>query len=196
MQERVLIRKVKEGDRKSFDCLCSELYPALVSYATLFLSLESAEDVVQDVFFAVWQRREELNENLSIRRYLFRSVRNAAYNCLKVRQHSEDFKEWNYNRIASLTLSAADVERNPVLQRLYDGDLRRNIIEAVRQLPPRQQEIFNLSYVEQLTSKEIGERLGISARTVENHRQEAQKTLRKLLSVETLSILCLFNDFF
>ena len=57
--ETGLVRKIKDGDREAFDRFCLTLYPAMLSYAKVFLSDEGAEDIVQDVMLGVWRRREQ-----------------------------------------------------------------------------------------------------------------------------------------
>lgn len=192
MIERSLIDKIRKGDRKAFDTFCSKLYAGLVSYARMFLSPDWADDVVQDVLFTIWQKRAFLGDEFSPEKYLYRSVHNRALNFIKQQQHSDDFRDWNKDRILALTSSSTDVEKNSALQRLYDGDLRKRLNEAIAQLPPRQQEIFRLSYIEELTSKEISVQLGISSRTVEAHLYEALKGLRLSLSTEALVLLGVF----
>ena len=191
--DKALIRKVKSGDRKAFDQLCSELYGGLISYVRVFLSDDWAEDVVQDVLFSIWQNRERLNENSSVDNYIFCSVRNAAFNYIKHQQHSKDFREWYYYRIANLAFFPSGMENNSPLNRLYEGDLRKEINKAVDALPERQRDIFRLSYVEDLSIKEISERLDISTRTVESHLYEALKRLRVSLSPEIMTLF-LFAD--
>ena len=189
--DKNLIRKVKSGDRKAFDRLCFELYGGLISYVRVFLSDDWAEDVVQDVLFSIWQNRERLDENSSVDNYIFCSVRNAAFNYIKQQQHSQDFREWYNYRIAHLAFSASGTENDSPLNRLYEGDLRKEINKAIDALPERQRDIFRLSYVEDLSIKEIAERLGISTRTVESHLYEALKRLRVALSAETMALFLL-----
>ena len=193
MLDKEIIKKIKQGDRESFNSLCSGFYARLISYARLFLSEEWAEDVIQDVFFSIWRNREKLDENLSINSYCFRAVHNMSLNYLKSKKHSDDFREWNYDRIAKIALSSIDVERDSVLGKLYDGDLRKRINEAIDSLPQRQKEIFNLSYVEEMTSKEISKRLGISSRTVESHLYQAMKHLRNYLSPEIIALIIILQ---
>lgn len=66
MEKISLISRVRAGDRKAFDELCRKYYAMLVSYARLFLKDDWAEDVVQDVFYNVWQRRETLDDSNSL----------------------------------------------------------------------------------------------------------------------------------
>ena len=69
-----------------------------------------------------------------------------------------------------------------MIRSVFDADLRNIISEAIENLSPRCREVFTLSYLENLSNKEISERLGISLSTVENHMYIALKQLRARLA--------------
>lgn len=75
--------RIKNGDRNAFNDLYKQHYFSVRSYARLLLDENEAEDVVQDVFFNLWLHRDTLDETLSLRGYLLRSVYNTALNILK-----------------------------------------------------------------------------------------------------------------
>ena len=154
----------------------------MISYARSFLSEEWAEDVVQDVLYSLWNNRKTLNSNVPLRSYLLRSVYNRSLNYLRRENLSRKFREWNDSRINLLGLEAADPDKNPVIRKLFDGDLRKKITDAIDSLPTRSREVFILSYIEDVSNKEISARLGISLSTVENHMYSALKSLRSALS--------------
>ena len=139
--ETGLVRKIKDGDREAFDRFCLTLYPAMLSYAKVFLSDEGAEDIVQDVMLGVWRRREILDENYDPRIYIFRSIYNRSLNYLKREQLASDFRSWNERRIAMYEHETLDPDRNPVVRRLLDGDLKDSLLKAIDALPPKRQEI-------------------------------------------------------
>lgn len=92
-------------------------------------------------------------------------------------------------RIAALGSSYYAPDNSPVVQKLYNDDLRASLDAAIESLPPKCREVFRLSYIEDLSNREIGEQLGISPRTVENHMYAALKQLRRKLSKEQLLLL-------
>ena len=182
--ETGLVRKIKDGDREAFDRFCLTLYPAMLSYAKVFLSDEGAEDIVQDVMLGVWRRREILDENYDPCIYIFRSIYNRSLNYLKREQLASDFRSWNERRIAMYEHETLDPDRNPVVRRLLDGDLKDSLLKAIDALPPKRQEIIRMHFVEEIPNKEIAKRLGISLSTVENHINAALKKMRATLSEE------------
>ena len=189
MEKISLISRVRAGDRKAFDELCRKYYAMLVSYARLFLKDDWAEDVVQDVFYNVWQRRETLDDSNSLYKYLLRSVYNRSLNYLDKNRRAGEYGAYYRERIAALGSSYYAPDNSPVVQKLYNDDLRASLDAAIESLPPKCREVFRLSYIEDLSNREIGEQLGISPRTVENHMYAALKQLRRKLSKEQLLLL-------
>ena len=148
-----------------------------------------AEDVVQDVFYNVWQRRETLDDSNSLYKYLLRSVYNRSLNYLDKNRRAGEYGAYYRERIAALGSSYYAPDNSPVVQKLYNDDLRASLDAAIESLPPKCREVFRLSYIEDLSNREIGEQLGISPRTVENHMYAALKQLRRKLSKEQLLLL-------
>lgn len=186
MPEPGLVSRIKGGDREAFNALCRSRYASLISYARVFLSgLDAswAEDVVQDVLFGVWQNRFKLKEDSTeLQSYLLKSVYNRCVNYLKRAKRENLFTSYYGERLASLLGDCWSPERNPVIASVFGADIRDLIAESLQQLPPRSREVFTLSYLENLSNREISEKLGISLSTVENHMYIALKQLRKSLA--------------
>ena len=167
-------------DRDTFNRFCAGKYPGLIAYAGLFLKGEDrlwAEDVVQDVLYSVWKRRRHLRGNpQEVQGYLLRSVYNRCMNYLqgkKVRgAAAQDSSALETARLYY------DPDNNPVIRAIFDKDLGCTIEASVQELPERCREVFRLRYYEELSHKEIAERLGISVRTVEAHIYNALSSLR------------------
>ncbi len=185
MQQDILYL-IKSGDREAFNSLCRERYVSLISYARLFLTgidRNWAEDVVQDVLFGLWQNRKHLKgSDDDLQAYLLRSVYNRCMNLLKRARRANLFGDYYEGRIASALGDCWSPDRNPVIMSIFNADLRDIIGEALEKLSPRCREVFTLSYLENLSNKEISERLGISLSTVENHMYLALKQLRASLA--------------
>ena len=156
----------------------------LVSYARLFMKDDWAEDVVQDVFYNVWQNRAALDDSNSLYKYLLRSVYNRALN-----RRAGEYRAYYQERIASMGSAYYAPDNSPIIRKLYSDDLRASLDAAIESLPPKCREVFKLSYLEDLSNREISERLGISQSTVENHIYSALKQLRQKLSKEQLLLL-------
>lgn len=177
----LLVRKVRNGDRVAFNELYRIHYLSLLSYAELLLDADEAKDVVQDVFLNVWIHRENLNETLSVRSYLLHSVYNSALNILKKKGYSSEYISSFESEIKQMGSVLYDPDSNDIIHRLYNQELKISIDAAINSLPTRCKEVFILSYLDGLPSKEISSKLGISLSTVENHIYSALKQLREKL---------------
>ena len=190
----LLINEVKAGSRAAFNALYRLHYVGLISYAELFLDADAAEDVVQDVFLNVWQNRENLNDSYSFRGYLLRSVYNTSLNYLKKENYARKYSTDYQQQIEEMGYLFYDPDANDIIQKLYSKDLREEIQKAIDALPPKCKEVFSLSYLGDMSNKEIGIQLGISVSTVENHIYSALKQLR--LKLGMYKSLLLFFVFF
>ena len=182
MADESLITRIKKDDREAFDELCRAYYPPLIAYARLFLKSEWAEDVIQDVYFNVWQRRSKLDDSNSLYKYMLRSVYNRSLNYLKKDKYAGRYACSYQEQIEHTSHIYYDPDNSPVIKNLYTQDLRRKLEQAIGSLPPKCREVFELSYLQDLSNKEISERLGVSASTVENHMYLALKKLRSMLA--------------
>lgn len=178
-----LVERVRKGDRIAFNELYRQYYPSLRSYAELFLDEEESEDVVQDVFLNVWLRKEGLDDFQSLQGYLLRSVYNSSLNILKKKGRSNDYRSVYEQEIEEIGYKYYDPDANDVIRKLYNQDLRAEINAAINSLPARCREVFTLSYLHDIPSKEISLQLGISLSTVDNHIYSALKLLREKLKI-------------
>lgn len=178
-----LIERVRKGDRIAFNELYRQYYLSLRSYAELFLDEEESEDVVQDVFLNVWLRKEGLDDSQSLQGYLLRSVYNSSLNVLKKKGRSNDYRSVYEQEIEEIGYKYYDPDANDVIRKLYNQDLRAEINAAINSLPARCREVFTLSYLHDMPSKEISLQLGISLSTVDNHIYSALKLLREKLKI-------------
>jgi RNA polymerase sigma-70 factor (ECF subfamily) len=169
-EDKELFQKLKLGDERAFQVIFRKYYPAMCSFAYQFLKdSELAEETVQDMFVKIWEKRELLTIETSVRHYLFRSIRN---HCLNQIQH-EKIKQ----KYAGMVLENSAQEINP--EDFYiEVDLARRIEQSIGSLPPKRQEIFRLSREQGLKYKEIAEVLNISVKTVEAQMGLALKHLR------------------
>ena len=169
------------GDKESFDKLFIALYPRLTAYATLFLEPDAAEDVVQDLFVYLWEHSGKLIIHSSLEAYLFKSVYQRCLNQIRQRKMKDTYHRQLEERFADIEQQAFDPESNDAVRQLFLSELKRDLRQAIGELPERCREVFMMSYIYQLKNREIAEILDISVNTVENHITNALKTLRTKL---------------
>lgn len=167
--DKTLYRKLKEGDRTAFDAIFNRFYPALCAYAARYVTLEDAENVVQDVMLWLWENRGEAAIVGELDAYLFRAVKNRALTLI------------NRGAIRQKVFNA--IERS--MHEQFDApdfytvnDLVSRLEEALAQLPPTYREAFELHRFHDRSYKEIADALGVSPKTVDYRIQQALKRLR------------------
>lgn len=166
-----LMQKVKNSDRKAFRQLYDALWqPLFVRVFTILRDRQLSEDILQEVWIDLWQRRKKI-ENENIEAYLFRAVRFKAYN------HYRNAS--NRRTILRNLLAASEVaHNNNVEESLYLADTKEALLKCIEALPPKCKKVFELSRFEGLKNKEISQKLSISQSTVENHISNALKVLK------------------
>ncbi|MDN5202172.1 RNA polymerase sigma-70 factor [Fulvivirgaceae bacterium BMA10] len=185
--DKGLIIKLRKGKIQAFDSLfrkySGKLYSFIFSYTG---SHEDTEDITQEVFFKVWQNRENLNPDLSFNAYIIVIARNLVLNLFKKRARG--------NKYIYLTSRASRVY-NQTEDYIIFSELRYHSNVSVEKLPTRCKQIFMLSRQNGLSVKEIAEKLSISPSTVENQINKALKLIRKDLgSKEMLAILMIIGS--
>ena len=160
--------------------LFRKYYPNLIFYATRMVGEEDAEDVVQDVFVELWRRRDNIEIGEQIQAFLYRAVYTRCLNLLKHRSVQEGYcsamEEINQKRAEFY-----QPDNNEIIQRIEDRELRKEIYDAINELPDKCKEVFKLSYLHDMKNKEIADVMGVSLRTVEAHMYKALKHLRSRL---------------
>lgn len=174
VDERDLLGRIRQGDEGAFDAIFREHYASLVRCAEGMLRRRDvAEEVVQEVLLALWQRRDTLVVEESLRSYLFRATRNRSLNHLR---HAA------IERRAEPELSAIEPLEAPAPSGLVDEEIQAALRSAISELPPRCREVFELSRVHGLRYAEIASTLGISVKTVEAQMGKALRVLRERLA--------------
>jgi len=169
-EDKELFLRLKAGDERAFRALFQKYYSSMCHFARQFLNdSEMAEETVQELFVRIWEKRESLNIETSVKQYFFKSVRN---HCLNQIQHQKIRKQYA-NKVMESSHQEIDQE-----QYYFEVDLIERIEKSIHSLPAKRQEIFRLSREQGLKYKEIAEELGISIKTVEAQMGLALKYLR------------------
>jgi len=168
-----LLTEIRGGSYAAFKLLFQRYYSPFCRYACYFLDDEvAAEDIVQDIFLGLWEKRKSIQITDSVKFYLSRSIRNK---CLNIIKHS---------KIKDGYSAAIEEKLSPEIDQIeYEYfELRLQIENCIEKLPPRCQEIFQKSRFEQLKQKEIAEEMDISIRTVKVQINKALQLLRDCVS--------------
>jgi len=178
------IRLLKARNEEVFGQLFKAHFKPLRKYAFTFVQQQQlAEDIVQTIFYKLWQRVEVLNFSDSVAAYLYRAVYNESLNALKHSKVKRVYHSWLHRNMKHQTDTANKKSQH--------DELERRLHTAINELPQQCRTIFQLSRFEGLRYQDIGHRLGISPKTVENQMSKALRILRARL-IEFLPLLALY----
>ena len=157
---------MSQGSQSAFDTLYLHYFEPLVKHvAEITKDVAAAEDIVQDTFYKMWERRETFSKYDKIAGWLFVSTYNASMNYLrkivadkKNQQHIPQAEDTDY--------------------KIHEEQFRL-MEEAIEQLPPQRKKIFRLCKLEGLTYDQAAEQLGISRNTVKDHLSKAAESIKE-----------------
>lgn len=184
MVPKNILLRLSNDDEKAFEFIYWK-YTHVYNFAnSLLYSPKIAQDITQNVFLKIWEKRHEINPEQNFNAYLFTIARNMVYKETEQKLLSEQSLRQLQEEEDVLDMSTIQT-----LDYHFTEELCRSLVE---ELPPARREIFKLSRFERLSNKEIALRLSISERTVETQLYRATRFLkRKLLSDEGLGLLIL-----
>lgn len=186
-QEQLIIT-LKAGDINAFEMLFRTYYQPLCNYAYTFVQdRDEAEEIVQNTFLNVWEKRDNLSIHTGVKPYLYAMVRNA---CLNVIKH-EKVKQQH----VAIELVAGEKSADSVTRTVVAAELETRISQAMNKLPEQCRLVFKLSRFEELKYAEIAEQLNISVKTVENQMGKALKIMRDQLRDYLPLLIVLMNGF-
>jgi RNA polymerase sigma-70 factor (ECF subfamily) len=172
-QEIKVCESIRNGDKHAFESVFKTYYKILCSYANQIIAdSDNSEEIVQEMFFQLWQKKEFLFIETSLKSYLFRAVHNSCLNFIK------------HNKI-KLAYSSSYLHQNETSGSQYlldeSEELRVLIGKAVEKLPPERKKVFMMIRYEERKYQEVADILGISVKTVENQMGKAMQFLREAL---------------
>jgi RNA polymerase sigma-70 factor (ECF subfamily) len=181
--ETYLIKALKQGSVEAFENIynmyAARLYAFCYSYTK---SRETSEDIVQDVFMKLWNKREEIRQEESLKALLFVMVKNGALNAMTAVVNSSKFED--YVRYCDT------IPNGPQHDSLEYSEFLHEVKSAISTLPTTQRKVVELSKLSLFSNREIAEKLGLSEQTVKNSLSLGLKTVRKKI-VHTLTIILL-----
>ena len=185
-EELFIVKKMIDGDIDSFKYFFDRYYNDLCNFVYIYLHDQVlSEEIVQDIFVYFWENKGKLQINTSVKSFLFSASKFKSLNLLR--------DTANQKRIVKTIGKAEPLITQGQDDSYIDTDEFKKILDAaIDQLAPKCREIFRLSKQEELSNKEIAERLGISVKTVENQMTIALKKLREYLMPFRGKIFLLF----
>jgi len=172
--DQSIIQRMQQDDESALELLFKTYYAQLCRFARNMLKDGTqAEDMVQDVFMKIWDKRSQINITTSLKAYLYMAVRNHCLNAIKVNER----KYWMEDGMEDDPLLSVD----DMVNQLSAKTLSERINQTVEKLPAKCRLTFQLSRYEEMSYREIAETMNGSVKTVENQMTKALTFLRTSL---------------
>jgi RNA polymerase sigma-70 factor (ECF subfamily) len=178
-----LITALKEGDSKAYTFLVNQYHHKLCVYVfSLTKDNDLAEDIVQNVFMAIWNKKHKLKEDFVLKSYLYKSVYNEFIDQYRKEKSVLPLEKKHFDALSSIV---EDEDENS-LEKLI-----KLVKQEIENLPPKCKQTFLLSKQDGLTNIEIAEYLNVSLKSVEAHITKAFSILRKTVGEKVNTVLFL-----
>lgn len=184
-EELFVFNRMVEGDKEAFRFFFEKYYSDLCNLVNLYLhDPVMTEEIVQDIFIYLWEKKEKIKIESSLKSYLLRASKNRSLNYIRNEKTKLDI----YSRLNDFDKGTIEMP-----DRVLDSNQLREVINAsIDSLPERCREIYILGKERSMSYKEISEELGISVKTVEAQMGKALKKLREQLRPYYNDIFILF----
>lgn len=176
LDSRELAKKIRNGNHKAFKAFFEahheNLFRFLVSKG---IDRETAEDLIQRAFVYIWEHRGNIDENKSLRSYLF------TIGYTRMLNHIRDHKKFDKADFEETTASHSSDSANPE-EYARGKELKEAIDRAVDAMPEKRRMVFDMCFLQEFTYRETADAMDVSIKTVENHMGLALKDIRAALS--------------
>lgn len=190
--EQQLLSALRFGNEGALRQIFDRHYPLLLGDIYRLIPDESTcQDLAQEIFVDLWNKRENLDIHTSLRAYLRRAAVNKSLNFIKASKRHQFEDTDDLGQLPDNTL--LDNTKREAQENLEDA-----LHAAISALPEKCRVVFNLSRFEQLSHRQIAEQLGISVKTIENQITKAMKMLRDALTnhAEMSSVVILWLNWY
>lgn len=188
--DTTVVKNFAQGEIAAFDMLYAYYSGRVRRFISGMVKTEiDSEGLTQEVFIKLWESRFKLKKQDSFDSFLFTIAYNVAMSFL--RKKASEVKYIEYVKSVQINALIPEFEKKIDLKKL-----NQELNEAINDLPKRQKEVFKLKHFENLTYKQIAEKLKISVNTVENHMVKSHRYLKDKLEKNYLPVLLFIHLFF
>jgi RNA polymerase sigma-70 factor (family 1) len=174
-----------KGDTSNFHLIFKEYYPTLVAYANKIVNDDhSAEELVQQCFIKLWEKKPRVDSLISFKAYLYRMVHNACMDHLKTQKRTSE----------KLLNVPFDSEEKSHLENIVRTETIRELYSAIKDLPNECGKVVRMYFEEGQDTDAIARKLGISVNTVRNQKRKGIGLLKKRFL--PLFLIALFSAFY
>jgi RNA polymerase sigma-70 factor (family 1) len=184
-----LVALLQKGDIEAFDLLYKKYASRIYYFGLKYLrSPEDSRELVQAVFLSLWENHKKLIKEASFKSFIFTIAYNKICNIFKEREYHKKFITEKLLENTNITTETED-------RLLYKSTLEQ-VNKIIDLLPEKQRTIFIKSKIENKSSREIADELGLSSATIDNYISECFKFIRRRCKIENISLSLFFTLFF
>ena len=180
--EKILFTRTREGDEDSYEILFNHYYPRLCTYASVYVKHpDVAEEIVQETFIRIWEKRSMISIRTTFKAYLYRSVHNNCINYLKGKKYLSEKDETYRNELlkqSELNIRHMDTG---IIDKIVSEEFDVEFRKALKDLPVQCLEVFKMCRNERLSYSETAEKMGLSVNTVKTQMKRALLKLKEAL---------------
>lgn len=168
-EDSTLAASIKAGDQKAFQEFYKRYYPTLRAYLfRMGFDKERAQDIIQQAFLYIWEHRDGIKPDKSLRAYIFRMAYTRGLNA-----HRDSARFDTSEMLSELPASAADPHDDTQYSLM-----QQQLGKCIQALPERRRLTFELCFLQELSYKEAAEVMQVSVKTIENNMTAALKSIR------------------
>ncbi|MDR2921460.1 MAG: RNA polymerase sigma-70 factor [Tannerella sp.] len=178
----LILRVISQDDENAYYEIFNSFYAPLCIYAYRFIKdLQTREDCVQEVFLKLWKDRKKLRITTSIRAYLLTATKNHCLNYLHRKELETNFEQYLLQHY------------DEPIEELYSvSELKEMIDSAIAKLPEKYRIVFEMSRFDEISYKDIAEKMNISVKTVESYISKSLAILRDELKEYYIFLVLFF----
>jgi len=184
IDEKALLLQLRSGDQRAFEVLYRSYGPRIYSRLLRLVKQETlAEELLQDVFMRIWDKRATIDPERSFRSWLYRIAENLV---------TDLFRRAAYDKklLAELIKTTTELDRGTEQQLDYkEGNAR--LQQAIAALPPQRRKVYTLCKVEGKSYEEVSRLLGISTSTISDHIVKASRSIRTQFSAGEMALIAI-----
>lgn len=172
LNDVIILRKIKEGDIKTFEHVFRQYYSPLCLYSFSITGRKDiSEEIIQELFYVIWKERENIQVLRSIKNYLYGAVRNQSLHYIEHQHVQQRHRE----KVMNEKKSQEEITPQDQLEYTELEDLINN---TLNKFPERRMKIFQMHRIEGKKYKEIAEYFCVSVKTIEAEMTKAYQVLR------------------
>jgi RNA polymerase sigma-70 factor (ECF subfamily) len=181
--ETISIAAFQNGDMGAFNHVFNFFYKRVCFFAAGIVNENCVEDIVQDAFVKLWERRDSFTNLNSIKAFLYLTTKNSCINSYKHQKVVDKFESTQIETI----------EHSNIIHQLIEAEVLDEVQRAVEQLPPGYRKVVYLSYFEGLSNQETADYLQVSINTVKTQKVRSLRILREILKHSPTAIVLLMH---